>query len=76
MSAQMDLLDLLSVTSSKASASTAKPSAAPVGLTIVRSGRDRVHASLSARQAKEKGLLTSGTFGPPSATSLSSASLQ
>ncbi len=43
---------------------------------IVRSGRDPARASLSARQAKEKGLLTSGTFGPPSTTSSSSASLQ
>ncbi len=31
---------------------------------------------LSARQARELGLLTSGTFGPPSSTSSKSASLQ
>ena len=34
------------------------------------------HANLSARQARELGLLTSGIFGQPSITSLSSAALQ
>ena len=33
-------------------------------------------ANLSARQAKERGLLTSGTYGRPSSTSSSSAALQ
>lgn len=46
------------------------------GPTIVRSGRAVARASLSARQAKELGLLTSGTFGPPSTTSSPSAALQ
>lgn len=35
------------------------------GKTAGRSGQVPAHASLSARQAKEKGLLTSGTYGPP-----------
>lgn len=39
------------------------------------SGPDRALASLSARQAKQAGLLTSGTFGPPSTTSSRSAVL-
>jgi hypothetical protein len=39
-------------------------------------GPARVLASLSARQAKEQGLMTSGTYGLPSSTSSSSASLQ
>lgn len=38
----------------------------PDGLTINPSGLDPARASLSARQAKEMGLLTSGTFGLPS----------
>jgi hypothetical protein len=40
------------------------------------SGPDHALASLSPRQAKEAGLLTSGTFGPRSTTSSASASLQ
>lgn len=39
-------------------------------------GRDRVLASLSARQASAVGLLTSGTCGPASTTSSRSAALQ
>ena len=38
-------------------------------------GQVPVRANLSARQARELGLLTSGTFGPPSSTSSKSASL-
>ena len=45
------------------------PFAAPDGPMIVPSGLDPVLASLSARQAKERGLLTSGTFGPHGTTS-------
>lgn len=51
------------------------PSASPDGLTINRSGQAPARASLSARQAKEMGLLTSGTFGLPSSTSSASADL-
>ena len=41
-----------------------------------QSGPDHVRANLSARQAKEKGLLTSGTFGQPSTISSASIDLQ
>lgn len=60
---------------SPGSASGLIPSASPDGLTIVRSGQAPARASLSARQAKEMGLLTSGTFGPTSSTSSASADL-
>lgn len=40
------------------------------------SGQEVARASLSARQVREMGLLTSGTYGPPSTTSLPSANLQ
>ena len=46
------------------------------GRTIDQSGREVAHANLSARQAKEKGLMMSGTFGRPSSTSFLSDSLQ
>ena len=45
------------------------------GLTTDRYGQVRAHANLSARQAKEKDLLTSGTFGLHSSTSSASANL-
>jgi len=61
--------------SSPASASGATPSDKPDGPTIDQSGQDHVLVSPSARQAKALGLLTSGTFGPPSSTSLASADL-
>ena len=41
-----------------------------------RSGQEVVLANLSARQAKKKGLLTSGIFGPPSIGSSRDAHLQ
>lgn len=40
------------------------PCAVWAGKTAGRSGQVPAHASLSARQAKERGLLTSGTYGP------------
>jgi hypothetical protein len=43
---------------------------------IVLYGRDHARASLSARQAKEQGLMMSGTCGQLSITSSASASLQ
>ena len=46
------------------------------GPMIGPSGREVARASLSARQVKEMGLLTSGTYGPPSTTLSQSASLQ
>lgn len=60
---------------SPGSASGPIPSASPDGLTIARCGLAPARASLSARQAKEMGLLTSGTFGPTSSISSASADL-
>ena len=42
----------------------------------LESGPEAVRANLSARQAKEAGLLTSGTFGPRSSISSKSTALQ
>lgn len=56
--------------------SGATPSDLPAGQTIDRCGRGHVRANLSARQAKEMGLLTSGTYGRRSTTSSKSAGLQ
>lgn len=67
--------DLPSVISSPESASGLTPFASQDGLTINQSGPVPARASLSARQAKEMGLLTSGTFGPTSSTSSVSADL-
>lgn len=67
--------DSRSATSSPELASGPIPCASPDGLTINQSGPDPARASLSARQAKEMGLLTSGTFGPTSFTSSASADL-
>lgn len=52
-----------SATSSPASEDGRPHSGLPVGPTIARAGPDRRLASLSARQAAEQGLLTSGTYG-------------
>lgn len=46
------------------------------GPTINQCGQAVARASLSARQVKALGSLTSGTFGPPSTTSSPSAALQ
>lgn len=67
--------DSRSATSSPELASGPIPCASPDGLTIARSGLVPARASLSARQAKEMGLLTSGTFGHTSSTSSASADL-
>jgi len=61
--------------SSPASASGRMPYALRGGLTTARSGQAPAPASLSARQAKEMGLLTSGTYGPRSSISSESAAL-
>jgi hypothetical protein len=53
----------------------AQPCEPPVGLTIDPSGPALVRASLSARQAKAAGLMTSGTYGPPSTGSSASVDL-
>lgn len=67
--------DSHSATSSPGLASGPIPSASQDGLTINQSGLVPARASLSARQAKAMGLLTSGTFGPTSSTSSASADL-
>jgi hypothetical protein len=46
------------------------------GLTHDLYGPDPVHASLSPKQAKERGLLTSGTYGRPGYTLWSTTTLQ
>ena len=75
MSHQMNLLDLPNVTSSPESESGLTPSDKPDGQMTGQSGQEAALASLSARQAKEKELLTSGTYGQHSTTSSGSASL-
>ncbi len=67
--------DSPSAISSPGLASGLIPSASQDGLTINQSGPVPARASLSARQAKEMGLLTSGIFGQPSSTSSVSADL-
>lgn len=75
MSQQMILPGLPSAISLRASGHGHTPCAAQDGRMTAPSGQDPVPASLSARQAKEKGLLTSGTCGPPSSVSSASAAL-
>ena len=75
MSDQLSLLDLLSATSSQELASGPTPCAAPDGPTTALYGQDHVRVSLSARQAKEQGLMMSGTCGPRSTTSSANAAL-
>lgn len=57
------------------SASGRMPCAAPDGLTTGMSGREAAPASLSARQERGRGLLTSGIFGLHSSISSVSAAL-
>lgn len=73
---RMTLLDTRSAISSPESASGVTPCVLQGGPTTDQCGRVRVRANLSARQAKEKGLLTSGTYGQHSITSSASAALQ
>jgi len=63
------------ITSSQESESGAMPSDNRDGPMTVLYGPDRAHANLSAAQAREKGLLMSGTCGQPSIGLSSSASL-
>ena len=65
-----------SATSSQESEFGALHCATPDGPMIDLFGQAPVRASLSARQAQELGLLTSGTYGLQCSTSSSSASLQ
>lgn len=69
-------VDTPNATSSQESASGLTPFAAPDGQTTDLFGQVPVRANLSARQAKALGLMTSGTSGPPSITSLESDALQ
>ncbi len=64
-----------SAISSRESASGRIPSVAPGGPTTGLSGQVLVPASLSARQAKAAGLLTSGTYGPRGIGSSTSVAL-
>jgi len=69
--------DLFSnATSSPGSECGASPPASPVSPTMRPCGRDHALASLSARQAKERDLLTSGTSGPRSIISSNNANLR
>ncbi len=68
--------DTRSAISSPASASGPTRSGARAGPTIDRFGPVPVRANLSARQAKDLGLMTSGTYGRPGSTSSASADLQ
>lgn len=81
MNVQFSMFDLLtstdtsSATSSPGSASGLTQHEKPGGQTTGLSGQDHVLADLSAKQAKEKGLMTSGTFGRTGTTSLISINL-
>lgn len=67
--------DTSSTTSSPASESGPTPSAKPDGPTTGLCGPEAAPASLSPRQAKAAGLLTSGTSGPPGIGSSASIAL-
>lgn len=72
---QANFLALLNATSSPASAPGPTPLERPAGPTRAPSGPVLAHANLSARRAKERALLTSGTFGRPGFGSSSSNDL-
>ena len=61
----MTLSDSISAISSLESADGRSPCVAQDGPTVARHGQQHAPASLSARQARGLGLLTSGTYGPP-----------
>lgn len=69
-------LPLPNVISSPESVGGAMPSCSRGGRQPEASGRVHVRVNLSGSQAKERGLLTSATFGLPSSGSLSNADLQ
>lgn len=75
MLGQATLPGLHSATFSPVSASGVMPCVVPDGRMTGPCGQEVVPVNLSARQAAEKGLLTSGTFGPRSTTSSASAAL-
>ena len=71
----MTCADTPNATSLPASESGHTPCETPDGATTGRSGPEAALANLSPRQAKETGLLTSGTCGPLGITSSASANL-
>jgi len=73
---QMNLWDIRSATSLPESESGATHCEALDGPMIAKCGPEAAHASLSARQAKEQGLMMSGTCGQRFSGSSSSANLQ
>ena len=75
MSLQLTLPGMSNVTSSPESAAGPTPCASPDGMMPALAGPAPAPANLSARQAKEKGLLTTGTSGPPGTGSSNSAAL-
>lgn len=76
MSFQMTFWDTPNAISSPGSADGVRPCGLPAGQTIGRSGPGAVRVNLSPRQAAERGLLTSGTYGRRGTGSLSSANLR
>ena len=76
MSCQATLQDSRNAIFSPALASGLTPCAKPDGQTIDLFGPAPVLANLSARQARDLRLLTSGTYGQPSTISSKSAALQ
>lgn len=72
---QASLLDMPSAISSPGSESGVTRSEVPDGQMIGPPGQDHAPVNLSARQAKEKGLLTSGTYGLHSTGSFASVDL-
>ena len=76
MSNRRNLKGSTSVTSSPASESGATPYDKPGGKMIAPCGQVVARANLSAAQAREQGLLTSGTYGRRSTFLSSSAALQ
>jgi hypothetical protein len=76
MSLQLSLSLTSNATSSPVSVGGPMPCNLPDGQRTDPSGPVAAHASLSARQAKERGLLTSGTYGQRSFGSSASADLQ
>ncbi len=76
MSTQATYADSPNVISSRELASGRTPFGLPDGAMTDLFGLVPARANLSARQARELGLMTSGTFGPHSSTSSKSAALQ
>jgi hypothetical protein len=75
MFCQLTFDDLPSAISSPGSGSGPLHSGPPDGPTIGLYGPDPAHANLSPAQAKEAGLLTSGTYGPIGSGSLATRDL-